>query len=74
MALQLYRGEVVHVRFEGRSLDVPLGALGSGGRSDADLKQAVARYLEVPEARLHDYVVDRHENGNLTIRPQAVFG
>ena len=66
---------VAHVRFEGRSLDVPCSALGIDPRSgDREVKRAVARYLEAPEARLHPYVVDRHENGNLTVRPEAVFG
>lgn len=66
---------VIHVRFAGRSLDVPLGALDAGGRmDDRQVKRSLARYLEVPEAQLRDYVVDRHENGNLTVRPEAVFG
>ena len=30
--------------------------------------------LKVPVGRLRDYVVDRHETGNLTVRPEAVFG
>jgi hypothetical protein len=66
---------VVHIRFEGRSLDVPQSDLDVGlASSDADVKRALARHLEVPEARLRDYVVDRHETGNLTVRPEAVFG
>jgi hypothetical protein len=28
----------------------------------------------VPEAKLGDYVIDRHETGNMTVRPEAVFG
>jgi hypothetical protein len=66
---------VVHVRFDGRSLDIPLPDLDIGpGSGDADIKRALARHLEVPEAKLRDYVVDRHETGNLTVRPEAVFG
>ncbi len=66
---------VVHVRFEGRSLDVPLGQLDLGpASSDGAVKAALARHLEVPEGRLRDYVIDRHETGNLTVRPEAVFG
>jgi hypothetical protein len=66
---------VVHIRFEGRSLDVPQGDLDVGlASSDNDIKRALARHLEVPEARLRDYVIDRHETGNLTVRPEAVFG
>jgi len=66
---------VVHIRFEGRSLDLPLPELDLGPLSaDADVKRAVARHFEVPDAKFRDYVVDRHETGNLTVRPAAVFG
>ena len=66
---------VIHVRFNGRSFDVPLSALDVGSRSrDVEIKRNLARHLEVSDARLEDYVVDRHANGNLTIRPEAVFG
>lgn len=75
MGLQLNRSPIVHIRFEGRSLDLPLTELGASDTAgNDDLKQAAARYLEVSAKRLRDYVVDRHESGNLTIRPQAVFG
>ena len=66
---------VVHIRFEGRSLDIPQGDLDVGlASSDADVKRALSRHLEVPEAKLRDYVIDRHETGNMTVRPEAVFG
>ena len=66
---------VLHIRFEGRSLDIPMSDLDVGQMSsDNDVKQAVAGYLEVPVEKFRHYVVDRHETGNLTIRPEAVFG
>lgn len=66
---------LLHIRFEGRSFDIPLSDLDLGVMSgDADVKRALAAYLDVPEAKFRDYVVDRHETGNLTVRPQAVFG
>ena len=66
---------VLHVRFEGRSRDIPLSELDVGPFASNDvIKQAVARFLEVPVAKLRDYTVDRHETGNLTVRPEAVFG
>lgn len=66
---------VIHIRFEGRSLDIPQGDLNLGAASsDNDIKRALARYLEVPQAKLRDYVIDRHDTGNLTVRPEAVFG
>jgi hypothetical protein len=75
MALHLNRSPIAHIRFEGKSLDLPLAELGVGESAGNDeLKQAAARYLEVSAKRLRDYVVDRHESGNVTIRPQAVFG
>jgi hypothetical protein len=75
MTPQLNRKAVAHVRFDGRSFDVPLAELSvSDSAGDDDVKHAVARHLEVPEARLRDYLVDRHESGNLTVRPAAVFG
>lgn len=67
--------KIVHIRFEGRSLDVPQGDLDVGtASSDSDVKRALARHLEVPEAKLRDYVIDRHDTGNMTVRPEAVFG
>jgi hypothetical protein len=66
---------VVHIRFEGRSHDIPQGDLDIGpASSDNEIKRALARHLEVAEAKLRDYVIDRHETGNLTVRPEAVFG
>jgi hypothetical protein len=66
---------VVHIRFEGRSLDIPQSELDVGpASSDHEIKRVLARYLEVSEAKLRDYVVDRHDTGNMTVRPEAVFG
>ncbi len=66
---------VVHIRFDGRSLDIAQSDLDVGMAStDHEVKRALARYLEVSEPKLRDYVVDRHETGNLTVRPEAVFG
>jgi hypothetical protein len=75
MPLQLQRQAVIHVRYDGRSFDVLLDELAITDRaSDHDVKRAVARHLELAEGQLNDYVLDRHETGNFTIRPQAVFG
>jgi hypothetical protein len=75
MAARQHGVNVVHIRFEGRSLDVPQGDLDVGAASsDNEVKRALARYLETPENRLRDYVIDRHDNGNMTVRPEAVFG
>jgi hypothetical protein len=75
MAELLNGGPVVHIRFEGRSRDIPLGSLDLGPHaSDSEIKRVLAQHLEVSADRLRDYVVDRHETGNLTVRPEAVFG
>lgn len=66
---------VLHIRFEGRSFDVPLTDVDVGAlSSDAEVKRGLAGYLNVPERKFQDYAVDRHETGNLTVRPEAVFG
>jgi len=65
----------LHLRYEGRSLDIPLEDLDVGTlSSDRDVKQALAGYLDMPVGKLRYYVVDRHQTGNMTVRPQAVFG
>ena len=66
---------VLHVRFEGRSLDIGLAVLDVGDLStDQEIRQALARHLDVSVRRLAPYVVERHANGNITVRPEAVFG
>lgn len=75
MAERLNGAAVVHIRFEGRSFDIPQGELDIGpAASDNEIKAALARHLEAPVARFRDYVIDRHDTGNLTVRPEAVFG
>ena len=75
MVARINESPVLHIRFEGRSFDIPLSDLDVGALShDAEIKRTLAAYLNVPETKLRDYVVDRHETGNLTVRPEAVFG
>ena len=75
MVSQANGSPVLHIRYEGRSLDVPLSDLDVGVlSSDEAIKQALAAYLNIGVAKLQYYVIDRHETGNLTVRPQAVFG
>jgi len=69
------RERVVHVRFEGTSRDVAFDALDIGDRSsDQEIRQALANYFDVSVRKLAPYVVERHANGNYTVRPEAVFG
>ncbi|HVT83484.1 MAG TPA: hypothetical protein VHM90_22780 [Phycisphaerae bacterium] len=68
-------GALLHVRYSGRSFDVPLEVLDVTADSGVrQIKQALAAHLDVAEAKFNDYVVDVHANGNITLRPEAVFG
>jgi hypothetical protein len=70
-----FEERVVHIRFEGQSRSIPFSVLDIGNLStDREVRQALARYLEVPVRKLESYVVERHANGNITVRPVAVFG
>ena len=65
----------LHIRFAGRSYDLTLGQLGLAPQaSDHEVRMAVAQHLEVGLDRLEPYVVERHRTGNVTLRPEAVFG
>ena len=75
MVARINESPVLHIRFDGRSFDIPLSDLDVGALShDGEIKRSLAAYLNVPETKFRDYVVDRHETGNLTVRPEAVFG
>lgn len=66
---------VLHVRYRGRSFDIPLRELRVGEpMSDYHVRLALARYLDLPQRELEEYVVEHHEGGNWTVRPEAVFG
>ena len=75
MMVSRIEAPVLHIRFDGRSFDIPLSDLDVGAlSSDVDIKRALGGYLNVPVEKFRDYTVDRHETGNLTARPEAVFG
>ena len=66
---------VIHIRFEGKSQDIPVSELDIGQAStDEQIKSAVAGFLDVEAEKLENYVIEHHENGNYTLRPEAVFG
>jgi hypothetical protein len=66
---------VLHVRVQGRSRDIALDVLGlTGSASDEAIRTAVANFMELPPETLTSTVIERHPNGNLTLRPEAVFG
>lgn len=71
----LQNAPMLHIRYEGRSYDVPLTDLDLGPLStDDDVRTALARYLDVSTRSLRSYVVERHATGNMTVRPEAIFG
>ena len=66
---------MVHVRFEGRSLDYNEAVIGiNASMSDAEIKSRVAMHLDVARTKLDFYVVDRSPSGDLIVRPEAVYG
>ena len=66
---------MVHVRFEGRSLEVDEAELGLwAGIEDAEIKARIARRLDVGLDRLDGYVVDRGPKGDVIVRPEAIYG
>lgn len=66
---------LLHTMLEGRSHDIALSTLDLGDLStDEQVKQAVASHFSLPISKLAFFEVHRHENGNVTVRPPAVFG
>jgi hypothetical protein len=73
--LNVVEGPVAHIRYRGTSMAVPLSVLRVGAASsDAEVRRALARHLEVGENELIGHVLERHAGGNVTFRPEAVFG
>ena len=71
----MHNAALLHIRYEGRSYDVPLTDLDLGPLStDDDVRTALANYLDISVRSLRRYVVERHASGNMTVRPEAVFG
>lgn len=66
---------MVHIRFDGRSWQVPAATLGLDEVTDESaVKHAVAAYLDIAVEQLAPYIVEVHPSGNVTVRPEAVFG
>ena len=67
---------MVHIRFEGRSIDAcrsPTRSRGQHERSGSQRASGAALGCERRD-RLSDYVLDRRPSGDLIIRPEAVYG
>ena len=65
-----------HIRFDGRSFDVPLSELDIGVlSSDDQIRRAIADFLQVPAAKLNAFAVEKNEEtGEVMLRPEAIFG
>lgn len=65
----------VHVMYGGVSYDIDFPELElAENASDVDVRNAVANWLNQPQSKLQNFVVSRSEDGNITLRPQALFG
>lgn len=66
---------MVHIRFEGRSYDIKISELGlEQSMNDNAIKQRLAQYLDVAINCFEYYIIDRRPNGDLIVRPEAVYG
>ncbi|MEZ5582859.1 MAG: hypothetical protein R3F37_08900 [Candidatus Competibacteraceae bacterium] len=66
---------MIHVRFEGRSYDLAMDSRGIHAQlPDHEIKVRLAQHFEIALDRLNDYVIDRRPNGELIVRPEAVYG
>ena len=67
---------VLHIRYGGESVDISCEAADIGDLStDEQIKQAAADFLEAPLSKFSNFVVSRNaDTGDVTLRPQAVFG
>lgn len=67
---------LLHIRYNGTSHDIDFAEVDLGDiSSDADIRAAAARYLEQPVEKLNGFQIDKNtESGDVTLRPQAIFG
>jgi hypothetical protein len=66
---------MVHIRYEGRSYDVTEALVGvAANMSDVEIKQRLAQHFDVATDAFDAFVVDRGPNGDLIVRPEAVYG
>lgn len=70
------QGPQIHIRYDGRSLDIPLTEVDVGVLStDEQIRTAVADNMGIPVAKLRAFAVDKNmESGEITLRPEAIFG
>ena len=65
---------IVHVRVAGQSEEFNLAALAlQSNASDAQLKEAIVRHLDLPARSLAHHVVVRTSQA-IIVRPEAIYG
>ena len=69
------KNPTLHLRYDGKSYDLPLAELNvTASAADDAVREALSCHFDVSPAKFRAYVVERHRTGNLTVRPEAVFG
>ncbi len=64
----------IHVRFDGRSAELPAAMLRLGNTpDDMQIKRAIASHFDLPFSYLDNYVVVRNSN-TIIVRPEAIYG
>lgn len=64
---------VLHVRYLYKGFDVPLDRLGVWpAAEESRIKQALAKHLIVPAAWLDAYTVQRHLDGDVTLKLESL--
>jgi len=65
----------IHIRFEGRSDTFNFSTFGiSNTSTDREIKESLARQFYRGLKAFDTMVIERHANGYITVRPEAVFG
>ncbi len=65
----------IHVRINGRSDTFNFSRIGiSRISTDREIKESLARHFDREFIDFDQLVIERHANGNITVRPEAIFG
>ena len=65
---------VLHLRFQGRSIELPLADLDlTLDADDAQILRSLSAYLGRPSGALDGLVVVRHQHA-IVVRPEAIYG
>ena len=72
--MQELANRAVHIRINGRSTELTLAELNlQADATDAQIKQAVARHLDLPATSLASHVIVRTSQA-IIVRPEAIYG